>query len=51
MSLRYALLGIISKRPVTGYDVVQIFKEQMIYFWNSTHSQVIQSYIKWRMKT
>ncbi|WP_078394609.1 PadR family transcriptional regulator [Shouchella patagoniensis] len=40
MSLRYALLGIISKKPVTGYDVVRIFKEQMIYFWNSTHSQV-----------
>ncbi|KMK76525.1 PadR family transcriptional regulator [Alkalihalobacillus pseudalcaliphilus] len=40
MSLRYALLGIISKKPITGYDVVRIFKQQMIYFWNSTHSQI-----------
>lgn len=40
MSLRYALLGIISKKPATGYDVVRIFKEQMVYFWNSTHSQI-----------
>jgi DNA-binding PadR family transcriptional regulator len=40
MSLRYALLGIISKKPVTGYDVVTIFKQKMIYFWSSTHSQI-----------
>lgn len=40
MSLRYALLGIISKEPVTGYDVVTIFKQKMIYFWSSTHSQI-----------
>ncbi|WP_416148275.1 PadR family transcriptional regulator [Salipaludibacillus sp. HK11] len=40
MSLRYALLGIISRKPVTGYDVVRIFKQQMIYFWSSTHSQI-----------
>ncbi|MCK0473686.1 PadR family transcriptional regulator [Halalkalibacter sp. APA_J-10(15)] len=40
MSLRYALLGIISKKSVTGYDVVRIFKQQMIYFWSSTHSQI-----------
>ncbi|MDQ0208665.1 PadR family transcriptional regulator [Alkalicoccobacillus murimartini] len=40
MSLQYALLGIISKKPATGYDVVRIFKEQMVYFWNSTHSQI-----------
>ncbi|MDV2884649.1 PadR family transcriptional regulator [Alkalihalophilus pseudofirmus] len=40
MSLRYALLGIISKKPVTGYDVVRIFKQQMVYFWSSTHSQI-----------
>ncbi len=36
----YALLGIISKKPVTGYDVVRIFKQQMIYFWSTTHSQI-----------
>ncbi|KAB7667166.1 PadR family transcriptional regulator [Bacillus sp. B1-b2] len=40
MSLRYALLGIISKKPVSGYEVVKIFKEQIVYFWNSTHSQI-----------
>ncbi|TRZ39835.1 PadR family transcriptional regulator [Niallia circulans] len=40
MSLRYALLGIISKKPVSGYEVVNIFKEQVVYFWNSTHSQI-----------
>ncbi|MCE4049252.1 MULTISPECIES: PadR family transcriptional regulator [Bacillaceae] len=40
MSLRYALLGIIAKKPVSGYEVVNIFKEQVVYFWNSTHSQI-----------
>lgn len=40
MSLRYALLGIIAKKPLSGYEVVHIFKEQVVYFWNSTHSQI-----------
>ncbi len=40
MSLRYALLGLISKKPQTGYELYQTFQQQIIYFWNSTHSQI-----------
>ncbi|WP_215144531.1 PadR family transcriptional regulator [Exiguobacterium qingdaonense] len=40
MSLKYALLGLISKKPQTGYELYTTFKERMIYFWSSTHSQI-----------
>ncbi len=40
MGLKYALLGLISKKPQTGYELYTIFKERMIYFWSSTHSQI-----------
>ena len=40
MSIRYALLGLLAKKPQTGYDLFHTFKTQHIYFWSSTHSQV-----------
>lgn len=40
MSLKFALLGLISKKPQTGYELYGTFKEKMIYFWSSTHSQI-----------
>ncbi|WP_226680302.1 PadR family transcriptional regulator [Sutcliffiella horikoshii] len=40
MSLKYALLGLLSQHPQTGYEIYKTFKEKMIYFWSSTHSQI-----------
>ncbi|MCU4784337.1 PadR family transcriptional regulator [Bacillus cereus] len=46
MSIRYALLGLLSKKEQTGYDLYHTFQEQLIYFWNSSHSQVYKELSK-----
>ncbi|WP_242220247.1 PadR family transcriptional regulator [Bacillus cereus group sp. BfR-BA-01380] len=46
MSIRYALLGLLSKKEQTGYDLHHTFQEQLIYFWNSGHSQVYKELSK-----
>ncbi|QSS99484.1 PadR family transcriptional regulator [Pontibacillus sp. ALD_SL1] len=48
MAIRYALLGLLTKGPHSGYDLHSTFKTQHIYFWNSTHSQVYQELNKMR---
>lgn len=40
MSLRYALLGLLSERPAAGYDLLQRFKESLGNVWSATQSQI-----------
>ncbi|TLS35677.1 PadR family transcriptional regulator [Pseudalkalibacillus caeni] len=40
MALRYALLGLLSKEPSTGYELAQRFKETMTHFWTAHHTQI-----------
>ncbi|WP_433678988.1 PadR family transcriptional regulator [Nocardia sp. CA-119907] len=40
MSLRYALLGLLSDRPASGYDLVQRFKVSLANVWPATQSQI-----------
>lgn len=40
MSLKYAILGIVSTKPRTGYDIKRIFGESVGLIWTATHSQI-----------
>lgn len=40
MSLKYALLGILSVRPMSGYDIKKFFDQSVGLIWNATHSQI-----------
>jgi PadR family transcriptional regulator AphA len=40
MSLRHALLGILSYQPMTGYEVKQFFDASVQHFWNAELSQI-----------
>ena len=40
MSLRHALLGILSYRPMTGYELKQFFDASVQHFWNAELSQI-----------
>lgn len=41
MSLRYALLGLLSQQPSSGYDLTQRFAEGIgTYAWHAQHSQI-----------
>jgi PadR family transcriptional regulator AphA len=40
MSLRYALLGVLSLKEATGYDIKRRFDRSMQFFWNADDSQI-----------
>lgn len=40
MSLRYALLALLSAQPMTGYDVYRYFDSSLSYVWHAPHTQI-----------
>ncbi|MVU78240.1 PadR family transcriptional regulator [Nocardia sp. ET3-3] len=40
MSLRYALLGLLSDGPASGYDLLRTFKDSLANVWPATQSQI-----------
>ncbi|MFI6445017.1 PadR family transcriptional regulator [Kitasatospora sp. NPDC050543] len=40
MSLRYALLGLLSERPASGYDLLKRFDTALADVWPATQSQI-----------
>ena len=40
MSLRYALLAVLTARPMTGYDLARTFHASVGHVWNAPNSQI-----------
>jgi PadR family transcriptional regulator, regulatory protein AphA len=40
MSLRYALLGLLSDKPMSGYDLTKRFEKSLGNVWPARHSQI-----------
>lgn len=40
MSLRHALLAVLTAEPMTGYDLVKQFDGSVAYMWNAPNSQI-----------
>ncbi|MGW4568955.1 PadR family transcriptional regulator [Streptomyces sp. NPDC004561] len=40
MSLRHALLGLLSERPASGYDLLKTFDTSLANVWPATQSQI-----------
>ncbi|KIS27445.1 regulatory protein [Arthrobacter sp. SPG23] len=40
MSLRYALLALLTSQPLTGYDVLKHFEQSVGYVWHAPDSQI-----------
>ncbi|WP_018381674.1 PadR family transcriptional regulator [Wenjunlia vitaminophila] len=40
MSLRHALLAILTVEPMTGYELVKYFDGSIAFFWSAPHSQI-----------
>src|SRR6188472_1372269 len=40
MSLRYAVLGLLARRPSTGYELTQTFDRSLRTSWHARHSQI-----------
>ena len=39
-SLGYAILGLLAREPLTGYDIAQKLKLPIGFFWTASHSQI-----------
>lgn len=40
MSLRHAVLGLLARRPSTGYELTQTFDRSLKTSWHASHSQI-----------
>lgn len=40
MSLRFAILGLLSRESLTGYDLTKRFDTTIGFFWSAKHSQI-----------
>ena len=38
--LKYAILGLINRNPLTGYDITKEFNSGLVEFWYAKHSQI-----------
>jgi len=45
-TLGYALLGLIARRPRTGYELSQALRVPVGYFWTASHSQVYPELVR-----
>lgn len=43
MSLEHAILGFLSSRPLTGYDLKKIFDRSVRHFWPADQSQIYRT--------
>jgi PadR family transcriptional regulator AphA len=43
MSLEHAILGFLSYRPYTGYDLKRIFDSTVFHFWQADQSQIYRT--------
>ena len=43
MSLKYSLLGCLTIRPWSGYDLAKLFDETITHFWSASHSQIYRT--------
>ena len=39
-TLKYAILGLINRAPITGYDLSKEFEKGLVNFWYAKHSQI-----------
>lgn len=46
MSINHAILGILSCRPLTGYDLKKIMQESTFMYWSGNNNQIYKSLVE-----
>lgn len=46
MSINYALLGLLSWKPLTGYDVKKIIQESPFMYWSANNNQIYKALVQ-----
>ena len=50
MALYHTLLGLLAKKPMTGYQMKQTFSSSILFFWNAHISQIYKELNKMEQK-
>ena len=46
MSIRYAILGLLSRQPLTGYDLKKLFAEAETLYWTGNNNQIYRTLVE-----
>ncbi|MGE5391618.1 MAG: DUF4180 domain-containing protein [Deltaproteobacteria bacterium] len=46
MTIKYAILGLLSWQPLAGYDLKKIFSEQTIFYWSGNNNQIYKTLVQ-----
>lgn len=44
--IKYAILGLLSWKPQTGYDLKQIFRNSVTMYWSGSNNQIYRTLVK-----
>ncbi|HEX2946554.1 MAG TPA: helix-turn-helix transcriptional regulator [Clostridia bacterium] len=46
MTINYAILGLLSWKPCTGYELKKIFEESVFMYWSGNNNQIYKSLVQ-----
>jgi PadR family transcriptional regulator AphA len=46
MSIQYAILGFLSWRPLSGYDLKKLFAESEFFYWSGNSNQIYRTLVR-----
>ena len=46
MSIEHAILGLLSWRPLSGYDLKKIFEESPLLYWSGNNNEIYRTLVK-----
>ena len=46
MSIKYAILGLLSWRPSTGYELKKVFEESSVMYWSGNNNQIYKTLVQ-----
>jgi len=48
MTIEYAILGLLSLKPLSGYDLKKIFEESIALYWSGNNNEIYRSLLELR---
>jgi PadR family transcriptional regulator, regulatory protein AphA len=46
MSIQYVILGLLSRQPLTGYDLKKLFSETETLYWSGNNNQIYRTLVR-----
>jgi DNA-binding PadR family transcriptional regulator len=46
VSIKYAILGLLSSKPSTGYEMKKVFEESSVMYWSGNNNQIYKSLVE-----